>query len=112
MKLKNLTHIESLKILDQDNTPILAIDRSDAPKVRVRHHYEPIGSIDCNGVQIPIFDDANTVLCLPEPAEDTMIIVGPHEIRYIKDRDDVVSVGDLVTGENRSIIGYRTLTVL
>ena len=107
MKIVNLTP-HALNFLDAENRVMLTVPSSGVARAAQRR--ENIGTIDADGVTLPVTRSAfGAVDGLPTPEAGTIYIVSAITAQAVPERDDVFIVDDSVRDENGRIIGVRGL---
>lgn len=107
MKIINLTP-HPINFLDASNRVILTVPSSGLARAAQRR--ENIGTIDADGVTLPVTRSAfGAVEGLPAAQDDTIYVVSALTAQAVPKRDDVFIVDDSVRDENGRIIGVRGL---
>ena len=107
MKIVNLTP-HALNFLDAENRVVLTVPSSGVARAAQRR--ESIGTIDTDGVTLPVTRSVfGAVEGLPAPEAGTIYIVSAITAQAVPKREDVFIVDDSVRDENGRIIGVRGL---
>lgn len=107
MKIVNLTP-HALNFLDAENRIVLTVPSSGLARAAQRR--ESIGTIDADGVTLPVTRSVfGAVEGLPAPEAGTIYIVSAITAQAVPEREDVFIVDDSVRDENGRIIGVRGL---
>ena len=107
MKIINLTP-HPINFLDAENRVILTVPSSGVARAAQRR--ESIGTIDADGVTLPVTRSVfGAVDGLPAPEAGTIYVVSAITAQAVPEREDVLIVDDSVRDENGRIIGVRGL---
>ena len=107
MKIVNLTP-HALNFLDAENRVMLTVPSSGVARAAQRR--ESIGTIDTDGVTLPVTRSTfGAVEGLPAPEAGTIYVVSAITAQAVPEREDVLIVDDSVRDENGRIIGVRGL---
>lgn len=107
MKIVNLTP-HALNFLDAENRVMLTVPSSGVARAAQRR--ENIGTIDADGVTLPVTRSVfGAVDGLPAPEAGTIYVVSAITAQAVPEREDVLIVDDSVRDENGRIIGVRGL---
>ena len=107
MKIVNLTP-HAINFLGAENRVILAVPSSGVARAAQRR--ESIGTIDADGVTLPVTRSVfGAVDGLPAPEAGTIYVVSAITAQAVPEREDVFIVDDSVRDENGRIIGVRGL---
>lgn len=107
MKIVNLTP-HALNFLDAENHVALNVPSSGLARAAQRR--ENIGTIDADGVTLPVTRSVfGAVEGLPAPEAGTIYVVSAITAQAVPEREDVFIVDDSVRDENGRIIGVRGL---
>ena len=107
MKIVNLTP-HALNFLDAENRVVLTVPSSGVARAAQRR--ENIGTIDADGVTLPVTRSVfGAVDGLPAPEAGTIYVVSAITAQAVPEREDVLIVDDSVRDENGRIIGVRGL---
>ena len=107
MKIINLTP-HALNFLDAENRVILSVPSSGVARAAQRR--ESIGTIDADGVTLPVARSVfGAVDGLPAPEAGTIYVVSALTAQAVPEREDVLIVDDSVRDESGCIIGVRGL---
>lgn len=108
-KLINCTP-HNINIMDNDNNIILSIPASGT-LIRVAQTTTDVGSINGNGVDIPVTDNTyGDVVGLPVQQLDTILIVSAKVADACKTRKDLALVNETVRDEKGRIIGCKSIS--
>lgn len=100
----------TINIMDNDNNIILSIPASGT-LIRVSQTTTDAGSINVNGVEIPVTDNTyGDIVGLPPQQDDTILIVSAKVIDACKTRTDLALVNQAVRDDKGRIIGCRSLS--
>ena len=107
MKIVNLTP-HALNFLDAENHVALTVPSSGVARAAQRR--ESIGTIDADGVTLPVTRSVfGAVEGLPAEKDDVIYVVSALTAQAVPEREDVFIVDDSVRDENGRIIGVRGL---
>lgn len=107
MKIVNLTP-HALNFLGAENRVVLTVPSSGVARAAQRR--ESIGTIDTDGVTLPVTRSTfGAVEGLPAEKDDTIYVVSAITAQAVPEREDVFIVDDSVRDENGRIIGVRGL---
>ena len=107
MKIVNLTP-HALNFLDAENRVMLTVPSSGVARAAQRR--ENIGTIDADGVTLPVTRSVfGAVDGLPAPEAGTIYVVSAITAQAVPEREDVLIVDDSGRDENGRIIGVRGL---
>ena len=107
MKIVNLTP-HALNFLDAENRIVLTVPSSGVARAAQRR--ESIGTIDADGVTLPVTRSVfGAVEGLPAEQDDVIYVVSALTAQAVPKREDVFIVDDSVRDENGRIIGVRGL---
>lgn len=108
MKLINCTP-HDINVMDDDNNIILTIPTSGT-LIRVSQSTIPDGSMNVNGVEIPVTSNTyGDVVGLP-PQQDDVILIVSAMVANASNRSDLALVNESVRDDKGRIIGCKSLS--